>query len=118
MTSATTFTNTLSRFFGVNVNPQTRLEKAVSQAHTATAQRYAANEPALFDQPFLATAGAPVIAAFLDGKQSRHAAAIALSQAWNVDLGPISARELKWRMADTTMIADTFLTELTLILDA
>lgn len=118
MTSATTFANTIIRFFGVNVNPQTRVEKAVSTAHTHTARRYAANEPALFDKPFLATTGAPIVAAFLDGKQSRHAAAIALSKAWNVDLGPISARELKWRVADTTMIADTFLTELTMFLDA
>jgi hypothetical protein len=117
MTSATTFTNTIIRFFGVNVNPQTHVEKAVGKAHTSTAQRYAAHEPALFDKPFLATTGAPIIAAFLDGKQSRHAAAIALSKAWNVDLGPIPARELKRRVADTTMIADTFLTELTMLFD-
>ncbi len=118
MTSATAFTNTIIRFFGVNVNPQTRLEKAVSKAHTRTAQRYATNEPAVFDQPFLATTGAPIITAFLDGKQSRHAAAIALSKAWNVDPEPISARELKLRVADTTMFADTFLTELTTLLDS
>ena len=118
MTTSTTFIETIARFFGTNVDPETSLEKAVSTAHRRTAQRYATEESALFDQDFLRTKGAPILVAFLDGKLARHDAAVALSRAWNVDLGPISARDRKWRVADTAMIADTFLTELTLILDA
>ena len=118
MTTSTTFIETIVRFFGANVDSETSLEKAVNTAHLRTAQRYATEESALFDQDFLRTKGAPILVAFLDGKLARHDAAVALSRAWNVDLGPISARDRKWRVADTAMIADTFLTELTLILDA
>ena len=118
MTTSTTFIETIVRFFGTNVDPETSLEQAVNTAHRRTAHRYATDESALFDVTFLRNDGAPILASFLDGKLARHDAAVALSRAWNVDLGPISARDRKWRVADTAMIADTFLTELTLILDA
>ena len=118
MTTTTTFIDTIVRFFGKNVDPATSLDRAVITAHRRTMQRYAVDAPAMFDQTFLSNQGAPILAAFLDGKLSRHDAAAALSRAWNVGLGPISARDRTWRMADTTMIADTFFTELTMILDA
>ncbi len=117
MTTANAISNTVARIFGRPTDLEVRLKKAIRQAHVNTTRRYAVDDASLFDHQFLFEAGTPIIDNFLSGKQSRQSATVALAQAWNVDLGPISSRQRKWRMADTAMIADTFLVELGKALD-
>jgi hypothetical protein len=50
---------------------------------------------------------------YIDGKLVRHRAAEALAHAWNTDLGNISARQRRYRIASTAMAADLFFKELT-----
>lgn len=118
MISINSLTTAVARIFGTPAQQSAdRVQNAVNRAYHNAADRYASNDVALFTKEFVLNEGAPIIQAFLAGKQSRHDAAAELSRRWNVDLGPISSRELRWRVADTTMMADIFLMELAHALD-
>ena len=84
---------------------------------TSIARLFNATQPNDKEQQALKHAYRTIVDAYLNGKRSRHAAAQALAMAWHGAEQPIRARTQRWQVADTTMIADTFLVELAKQLD-
>ena len=118
MLSASALSTTFGRLFNGIANAEAVHTKAINDAYRKTARRYAKSDPALFDRAFIHQEANPIVDAFLAGKLPRHQAAGAMAKAWNVDHGPVSSRGHRMRLADTTMMADVFLTELGMALSA
>ena len=116
MINASTLTTSIARLFNAT-QPNDKEQQALKHAYRTTSRYLSRDDASLFDFDFLQNEGAPIVDAYLNGKRSRHAAAQALAMAWHGAEQPIRARTQRWQVADTTMIADTFLVELAKQLD-
>lgn len=92
---------------------ETPVDRAAKRAYERIAALSPQPDATLFTWGFLQNEGAEFVNAYVHGTLVRHRAAEALAQAWNTDLGNISAQQRRYRMASTAMSADLFFTELT-----
>ncbi|MEZ4657151.1 MAG: hypothetical protein R2911_06235 [Caldilineaceae bacterium] len=107
----------LFRFF-TSVTPTASVDQAAQRAYARVMDNYGRPNSTLFTWRFLQEEGADIVNDYISGKVTRHRAAETLAQAWNTDLGNISAQQRRFRMASTAMNADFFFTELAKELNA
>ncbi len=113
----TALSDILSQFFGqTETETASSVPSQVETAVDAALARFTVDQAewvtSLFDAHFLHGRGAPVVADYLAGTQTRQQAAAELARLWELQLGPAKAPVRKQRLADAALAADSFLTYL------
>ncbi len=115
--TTTTFSDTVARLFARIAN--SRQETSSGQLHNALRCAYKAFAAenvilvkGLFDKRFLAEHGEAIVAAYMNGRLSRHQAAVDLAHAWEANVLPANVTMRKVYVADAAMTADRFLSYL------
>ncbi len=109
----TTFADSIARFFDAMTKPETSDRKRqLRNAYKAFAAENEIWVEGLFDKHFLTRHGETIVGAYVDGRLTRHEAAVDLAQAWEIHLVSPSIKMSKQHRADAVMAADSFLSYL------
>lgn len=117
ITATSIISETVARLFSRIANREQdvrngKLQNAMRSAYSAFAAENVIPVKGLFGKRFLAEHGEAIVAAYMNGRLSRHQAAVNLAHAWEANVLPANVTMRKVYVADAAMTADRFLSYL------